>query len=196
MAKHLVRLGAVTDMPTLYHAADALLLPSLWEGLPNAVLEGHASALPALVSHAANVDRIVLHGESGLEVPTLGIGLRAEALGLLIETPAEQLRRMGERGRAHVAASLWAAKGAGGNRCALRCAAGPEGTPLVCGIAGFLAKQGDARPDPRVVQRFAAAMIHRGPDGGGFFFAGPAALAHRRLSIIDLSAGRTAAHDQ
>jgi len=51
-----------------------------------------------------------------------------------------------------------------------------------------LAKQSDARPDPRIVQRFAAAMIHRGPDGGGFFFDGPAALAHRRLSIIDLSA--------
>ncbi len=66
----------------------------------------------------------------------------------------------------------------------------------MCGIAGFLAKQGDARPDPRMVQRFAAAMVHRGPDGGGFFFDGPAALAHRRLSIIDLSAGRTSAHDQ
>jgi asparagine synthase (glutamine-hydrolysing) len=57
----------------------------------------------------------------------------------------------------------------------------------MCGIAGFLAKWGEARPDARVVQRFAAAMIHRGPDGGGFFFDGPAALAHRRLSIIDLS---------
>jgi asparagine synthase (glutamine-hydrolysing) len=38
-----------------------------------------------------------------------------------------------------------------------------------------------------VVRRFAAAMIHRGPDGGGFFFSGPVALAHRRLSIVDLS---------
>ena len=34
-------------------------------------------------------------------------------------------------------------------------------------------------------------MVHRGPDGHGFFSAGPVALAHRRLSIIDLSeAGR------
>ena len=104
--QHLVRLGAITDMPTLYHAADALLLPSLWEGLPNAVLEGHASGLPALVSHAANVDRIVLPEESGIEVPTLGLRSLAEGLGLLIETPVEQLRRMGERGRAHVAASF------------------------------------------------------------------------------------------
>jgi predicted enzyme related to lactoylglutathione lyase len=29
-------------------------------------------------------------------------------------------------------------------------------------------------------------MVHRGPDGHGFFSAGPIALAHRRLSIIDL----------
>lgn len=104
--RHLVRLGTVTDMPTLYHAADAVLLPSLWEGLPNAVLEGHASALPALVSHAANIDRIVLDGESGFEVPTLGMRPLAEALGRLIETPADRLRAMGQRGRAHVAASF------------------------------------------------------------------------------------------
>jgi asparagine synthase (glutamine-hydrolysing) len=38
-----------------------------------------------------------------------------------------------------------------------------------------------------VVRRFAAAMTHRGPDGGGFFYGGPMALAHRRLSIVDLS---------
>ena len=38
---------------------------------------------------------------------------------------------------------------------------------------------------------FAAAMVHRGPDGHGLWQSGPAALAHRRLSIIDLSdAGR------
>jgi asparagine synthase (glutamine-hydrolysing) len=34
----------------------------------------------------------------------------------------------------------------------------------------------------------AAALLHRGPDGGAFHFDGPVALAHRRLAIIDLSA--------
>jgi asparagine synthase (glutamine-hydrolysing) len=57
----------------------------------------------------------------------------------------------------------------------------------MCGIAGHLARQTDAIPDPMVVRRMAAAMIHRGPDGAGFLFKGPVALAHRRLSIIDLS---------
>ena len=57
----------------------------------------------------------------------------------------------------------------------------------MCGIAGQLAQRSDATPDPMVVRRLAAAMIHRGPDGAGFLFKGPVALAHRRLSIIDLS---------
>src|SRR5262245_7361228 len=34
-----------------------------------------------------------------------------------------------------------------------------------------------------------AALKHRGPDGEGFHGDGPAALGHRRLSIIDLSGG-------
>ena len=57
----------------------------------------------------------------------------------------------------------------------------------MCGIAGFLAA--DARAPARLdlVRTFAAAMMHRGPDGGGIYGNGPVAFAHRRLSIIDLS---------
>jgi asparagine synthase (glutamine-hydrolysing) len=61
----------------------------------------------------------------------------------------------------------------------------------MCGIAGALAAEPNAPPPLGAAERFAAAMVHRGPDGHGFFSAGPIALAHRRLSIIDLSeAGR------
>jgi asparagine synthase (glutamine-hydrolysing) len=61
----------------------------------------------------------------------------------------------------------------------------------MCGIAGALARRMEDTPPAGAAERFAAAMIHRGPDGHGFYQAGPVALAHRRLSIIDLSeAGR------
>ena len=61
----------------------------------------------------------------------------------------------------------------------------------MCGIAGALAREPDGRAPEGAVELAAAAMVHRGPDGFGFFHQGLVALAHRRLSIIDLSeAGR------
>src|SRR5215831_10018957 len=57
----------------------------------------------------------------------------------------------------------------------------------MCGIAGAIAPRPDALPPERAVELFAAAMVHRGPDGFGFWARGPAALGHRRLSIIDVS---------
>ena len=43
-------------------------------------------------------------------------------------------------------------------------------------------------PDERAVRSMGAALAHRGPDAAGFWSSGRAALGHRRLSIIDLSA--------
>jgi glycosyltransferase involved in cell wall biosynthesis len=96
-------LGPVSEMVSLYHAADALVLPSLWEGLPNAVLESQACGLPAVVSHAANIDGLVLDGESGFEVPTLDHDALAEALARLLALDGDARRAMGARGRAHIA---------------------------------------------------------------------------------------------
>jgi len=57
----------------------------------------------------------------------------------------------------------------------------------MCGIAGVLRL--DGRPAARAELRpMVRALAHRGPDDEGFFEAGPVALGHRRLSIVDLSA--------
>ena len=59
----------------------------------------------------------------------------------------------------------------------------------MCGIGGKLSF--DARPDPGLGEAMTACLGHRGPDADGVYANGPALLAHRRLSIIDLSeAGR------
>jgi asparagine synthase (glutamine-hydrolysing) len=59
----------------------------------------------------------------------------------------------------------------------------------MCGIGGKLSF--DARPDPGLADEMNAQMRHRGPDASGVYADGPALLAHRRLSILDLSeAGR------
>jgi asparagine synthase (glutamine-hydrolysing) len=58
----------------------------------------------------------------------------------------------------------------------------------MCGIAGFVNRQG-LRADRAVVERMTATLAHRGPDGDGIYCVGPAALGHRRLSIIDVAGG-------
>jgi asparagine synthase (glutamine-hydrolysing) len=57
----------------------------------------------------------------------------------------------------------------------------------MCGICGEVSF--GAAPDAEGVRRAARTLAHRGPDAEGFFFDGPAALGHRRLSIIDLATG-------
>jgi asparagine synthase (glutamine-hydrolysing) len=57
----------------------------------------------------------------------------------------------------------------------------------MCGFAGELRFDGTSA-DLGAVDRMTACQRHRGPDGTGLWSNGPAALGHRRLSIIDLSA--------
>src|SRR6476646_10201730 len=59
----------------------------------------------------------------------------------------------------------------------------------MCGIAGFIARDGSPAASVSAVQRMARTMVHRGPDDSGEWISpdGSVVLAHRRLSIIDLS---------
>jgi asparagine synthase (glutamine-hydrolysing) len=58
----------------------------------------------------------------------------------------------------------------------------------MCGIAGIINQNGSP-VDPTTLRRMTDRMHHRGPDATGAFVEGATALGHRRLSIIDLSAG-------
>jgi asparagine synthase (glutamine-hydrolysing) len=61
----------------------------------------------------------------------------------------------------------------------------------MCGIAGIIGQLDE--PNRAALQRMCNAMLHRGPDAGGTWVSAPdargwgALLAHRRLSILDLS---------
>ncbi len=60
----------------------------------------------------------------------------------------------------------------------------------MCGIAGYFALTPRALAPREVLGRMVEALRHRGPDDGGIYYDGRAALGHRRLSIIDLAGGR------
>src|SRR5919198_4205122 len=55
----------------------------------------------------------------------------------------------------------------------------------MCGICGIVAP--GRPPEAETVERMAAELDHRGPDGPGSYAAESVALGFRRLAIIDLS---------
>jgi asparagine synthase (glutamine-hydrolysing) len=59
----------------------------------------------------------------------------------------------------------------------------------MCGIAGALALTGGEAVAPATLRRMLTLLQHRGPEVAGVFRAGPVALGHARLSIIDLTGG-------
>lgn len=58
----------------------------------------------------------------------------------------------------------------------------------MCGISGFL-NLDNSLADPQVLRHMIRTLDHRGPDGSGVYRAGPMAMAHSRLGIIDLEGG-------
>jgi asparagine synthase (glutamine-hydrolysing) len=57
----------------------------------------------------------------------------------------------------------------------------------MCGIAGLAVDRGTV--DPHLLERMAATLAHRGPDGEGFHLAPGVGLASRRLAVIDPAGG-------
>ncbi len=58
----------------------------------------------------------------------------------------------------------------------------------MCGIAGYMVREGGHFGDG-VLDAFAGALAHRGPDGEGRFASDGVGFVHRRLAIIDLATG-------
>ena len=62
-------LGNRDDIPGLLRAADVLVLPSLWEGMPNVILEAMAASRPVIATSVEGSSEVVIGGETGWLVP-------------------------------------------------------------------------------------------------------------------------------
>lgn len=60
----------------------------------------------------------------------------------------------------------------------------------MCAIAGILHLDGATIEIESVLRQMTRTLSHRGPNAEGYYFSGSVGLGHRRLSIIDLSAGQ------
>ncbi len=81
-------LGHRRDVSDLLVAADLVVLPSLSEGLPLALLEAMAVGLPVIASEIGGVDELVVPGETGLLVPVGDVDRLVAAIAELLGNPA------------------------------------------------------------------------------------------------------------
>jgi glycosyltransferase involved in cell wall biosynthesis len=77
-------LGHVTDRMGLYHALDALMLTSDFEGTPMTLLEAMASGVPVVASRVDGIAEVCTHDADALLVPRRDLGGFVGALENLV----------------------------------------------------------------------------------------------------------------
>jgi starch synthase (maltosyl-transferring) len=94
-------LGPRDDIPSLLKSADYLVLASLWEGMPNVILEAMAAGRAVVATAVEGTKELVVDGETGWLVPPHSHD--ALACALLTAALNPDLRQLaGTRGRARV----------------------------------------------------------------------------------------------
>jgi glycosyltransferase involved in cell wall biosynthesis len=81
-------LGHVSDTPALYASADALLMTSLFEGTPLAILEAMAMRLPIVAPRLDGISEVLENGRDALLVDPPSADGFASALASLLEKPS------------------------------------------------------------------------------------------------------------
>jgi len=94
----LVRTIKPDDVPSFIRACDVVVIPSLYEGLPNLANEAQACGRPVLGSDAGSIAESVVHGETGLVVPRGNIEALASGLRWFYAHQTE-IRKIGTKAR-------------------------------------------------------------------------------------------------
>jgi colanic acid/amylovoran biosynthesis glycosyltransferase len=80
----------------------AMIMPSLAENLPVAMMEALVMARPVVGTYIAGVPELLVDGQTGWIVPAGNIERTAEAIESVLNTPVERLNEMGQFGSKRV----------------------------------------------------------------------------------------------
>ena len=97
------QLPSTHQIAPYYQFADLVILPSDSEAFPNVVLESLASGKPMIISEAANMQNLIVHGENGWVFPPGDAKALAKCLRQALALSADELAQMGQRGQARMA---------------------------------------------------------------------------------------------
>jgi starch synthase (maltosyl-transferring) len=97
VTEHVHFVGLVENAYQMLSQIDIVVVPSLWEGMPNVVLEAMAAGRPVVASNIAGLDEVVVAGETGLLFKPGDPHALAAALLKLIQDPS-LMNRMGRAG--------------------------------------------------------------------------------------------------
>jgi len=92
-------LGFRSDVPSLLAAADAFVMASRYEGMPNAVMEALASGLPVVATNVGAMPDLIKEGVNGHLVPPSDHQALASAMTKLALASPEERLQMGRQGR-------------------------------------------------------------------------------------------------
>jgi glycosyltransferase involved in cell wall biosynthesis len=95
-------LPPVRDVAAFISRLDGLLLPSLWEGFPNVVLEAMTLRVPVIARPVGEVANILEHGKSGLLLKHGSAAELADAMRHLEEMADSSRAQMGAHARTTV----------------------------------------------------------------------------------------------
>lgn len=93
--------GLVPDVFSYLRAADVFVLPSRFEGMPNALLEAMACGLPSVATNIGGVKDVATHGQHALLVPPEDASALAQALLELLAS-RELRQHLGRCARSHI----------------------------------------------------------------------------------------------
>ncbi len=101
LAQHFHFLGFREDVKDLLQTFDIFVLPSLYEGLPNVVLEAMATGLPVVATAVDGTTELIVDSETGFLVPPRNAQALADKISILLGD-ANPRQAFGQKGRQRV----------------------------------------------------------------------------------------------
>jgi len=99
LEKNIFLLGRKENVSDHLNASDVFVMPSLWEGLPLALLEAMICGLPVVATNVGGVPEVITDGKNGFLVEPKNSLILAKKIEYLLNLEPERRKKMGLEGK-------------------------------------------------------------------------------------------------